>query len=285
MTKEEKKQLEDTAIALEAAADTAHNAAAEKPGDDALQEAAQTAEDKATEARTAADAAVVDDEPAPVVDEEEEKGDDEDIDFGKELQELEGKTPPAPAPAAKTPLEKAQTALFHKAEEVKRLGGDPATVLGTPPAPAPAPAKEEEKGFVTQDDLNKRDLLAELRRVSKTDAEYRVLQWHAANSIKLTGDPIKDAENAYFIAHKGKIKRSFDEIRRAADTRTTPATPPGRRAPADGAKAPMLSREEATVMTRRGFKLQPDGSWKGKRYTMTYDKVKKGWIEVPHAKK
>lgn len=283
MDPEEKKRLEDAARAAREAADQAHEAAAAAAGaDDALNSAAETAEDAAQEAQTALDAAV----PAPVESEVPATPvvEDTDIDFEKELEALAPGQAPAAQPDKRPELEKAEKALFFNAKRVKELGGDPGKVLApvaAPPQPPAAPTPDAPEtpapAYVTEESLNKRDLAAEIRKLSRTEAEYKVTAWHAENSIKASGDPVKDAENAYLIAHKGRITRSFEEIRRAGFSRPAPGAPPGRRAPVV-AKAPELQPAEKVVMQRRGFALQPDGSWESKRYHMRFDTAKKGWV-------
>jgi hypothetical protein len=276
MNEEEKKKLEDAAKVAREAADTAHEAAAQADGvDEALNSAADTAEDAALEAQAAFDAAVVTPEPeAPAPAPEDE--DDKDIDFEKELENLGGEPPKEPGKKL-TELQKAERALFFQTQKVKELGGDPTKVIKTgapiePVPPAPQPA------FVTKDDLNKRDLQGEIRKLSRTEAERKVTEWHAENSIKLTGDPVKDAENAYLIAHKGRITRSFDEIRRASFSRPMHGAGPGRKPPAAATKAPELQSSEKAIMQRRGYTVQPDGSWEAKRFRMRYDTSRKGWV-------
>lgn len=280
MTEEEKQKLEESAIGAREAADAAHAAAADAPGDEALQEAADTAEDAALAAQAAVDAAVVTPAEAPKGEEDEEKG-DEDIDFEKELKKIEGE-PETPGKKAPTELEKAERALFFQTQRVVELGGDPDKVIkkpAAPPAPA-APAAPATPGeFVTKDDLHKRDLQAQVRSLTRTDAEYKVLMWHTENSIKLTGDPVVDAQNAYMIAHKGRITRSFDEIRRARLSRPMPGAAPGRKPPAAATKSPELSSSDKVAIQRRGFKMQPDGSYESKRYRLAFEKGK-GWIQT-----
>lgn len=283
MNEEEKKKLEEAAKVAREAADAAHAKAAEADGtDEALNSAADTAEDAAVAAQAAYDAATV----APT-DEEvitpaaEEESSEEDIDFEKELENL-GQPPKPPAQASaetRTELEKATRSLHFNAQRVKELGGDPAKILkpADEQAQPPVQTEQEQPGFVTQADLDKRDLKAELRKLAKTDAELQVLAWHAEHSIRPTGDAQKDAENAYFIAHKGKIKRSFDEIRRAGYSRPAPGGAPGRRQPAKPA-VPALSQSDHSSLVRRGFKKQADGTYEGKKYRVRYDATKKSWV-------
>jgi len=268
MTQEEKKQLEDKAQALRTTADQAHQAAADAPGDEALQEAADKAEEAAGQAQAEADAATVDPAPKPKVEGEEEE-DEEDIDFEEELKNLQ---PPAPpAPDSKKELEKAEKSLFFNAQQVKKLGGDPSKVLAGEAPIAPKPVEGAE--FVSREDF----VETEFAKIAKSEAERKVLMHHYKYSIQKTGNLAADMENAYILANKGKIQRSFSEIRRGALARPAPGSPPGRRAPAAQA-VPALTADEQNTLKRRGYKQQPDGSWKGKRYIQRFVQDK-GWIQ------
>lgn len=275
MTQEEKKALEDAAAAARAKADQAHDAAAQADGaDEGLNKAAEDAEDAALDAQAAVDAAVVEEPAAPEADAPEEPGDGADIDFEKELQELGGKGPSA----KKSPeLEKAERALFFTKKRVKELGGDPDKVAVQPvvPAPVAAPAPEGPKPeYITKDDLAE----TEVAKYARTEAERKVIMHHYRHSIQRSGNVISDIENAYMIAHKGRITRSFEEIRRATFSRPMGGGAPGRKPPAQPNKAPALSASDMTVMKRRGFVMQPDGSFEAKRYRVRYDKERRAWV-------
>lgn len=278
MTKEEKKQLEDAAKAAREKADQAHEAVAAASDEeaDALQQAADIAEAEAQAAQEAFDNAVV----APEGEEDEEE---EDIDFEKELAAIEnGGTPPAPpaTPPAKSrsELEKAERALHFNAKRFKELGGDPSKVLGAPPAPPPPPPADS--SFATKEDLAEQ----EAAKYARTDAERKVIMHRYRTGIIKTGNVVEDIQNAYLLAHKGRIVRSFDEIRRGAAVRPMVATPPGRKPPAGPAKAPELSRADQGIMKSRGFVKNQDGSWESKRYKMTYDPAKKAFVTVKKSK-
>lgn len=282
MTKEEKQALEDAAKVARETADAAHAAAAADGADEALNEAAEAAEEAAQDAQVAADAAVVtpEEEEAPAPD---AKANDEDIDFEKELEAL---APPAKpeeeAPDKQlTPLQRAERALFFNAEEVKKLGGDPSKVVK--PAPV-APVIPVEQPAPFADNVTKDDLAEiEAGRLSRSDAERKVLMHHYKFSIQRTGNIGADLENAYMIAHKGRITRSFDEIRRASYSRPSPGGGPGRKQPVAPIKAPELHSSEKAIMARRGFTMKSNGSWESKRYIMNYDTKQKRWVTTKKA--
>lgn len=269
MTKEEKQKLEEAAKVARTAADAAHQKAADALGaDDALNNAAEELEQKALDAQAESDAAVVEENP------KDEHDDEEDIDFKKELEQIQ----PAPLqPETKSELERARTALFFTAKRVKDLGGDPTEVVK--PAPQPVQREEHQQSYVTKDDLDERDLVSEIRKLARTEEEFQVILHHSKESIKKTGNPVKDAENAYLIAHKGKIKRSFDELRRAEFSRppTAPAGP-GHKRPADTkVVVPVLSPADQAIFRNRGFKPEADGTWTGRKHILRFDKVQ-GWV-------
>lgn len=286
MNEEDRKQLEDAAAVAREKADKAHEAAANADGqDEALNAAADEAENQAVAAQAALDAAAESEESSEQEPESEES--EQDIDFKKELDSLptqEGQ-PPAVDPK-KNALQKAERALFFQAKEVEKLGGDPSKIVKTEaPRPEPEDRNQEqpqEGNFVTREELARRDLRTEIRKLSRSDEEFQVTLWHAENTIRSKGDPVKDAENAYLIAHKGRIQRSFDEIRRSVSTgRPSGPSLPGRKPVQQARKAPMLPPEQVRIMERRGFKQMPDGTWEGKRYRMVYDQTKKTFVTVP----
>jgi len=259
MNKEERQQKEGALEQLRTSADAAHQAAAAAPGDEALAGAAEIAEDAYNDAKAELDA-------APPASDEEEEEDEKDIDFEKELKDLEG-TPPV-APSRYTELEKAERTLFFNAKRLRVLQPkDPAT----PPARA-ARDEEVDNRYVTKDDLAEQ----EAEKLSTTEAQRKVIMHHYQNSIVKSGNIKADIENAFYIANKGRIRRSIDEIRRAQDVRPTAASGPGRR-PAATPRVPQLSSGDQATLRRRGFKPNADGSWEAKRYVMKFSPGK-GWV-------
>lgn len=268
MSPEEKAQLEAEIERLQAAADAAHTAAAEKEGaDGALNSAAEAAEEAVLQAKKTLDDALAN--PLAPSDEDGEDSDEgKDIDFEKELERLENDAKPP-----RSELEKAERALHFNAKRFRELGGDPGKVLGAPPADAaPAPATDKtpkdapENQYVTIEQYAEQ----EAAKLAKTDAERKVIMLTYKTKIVRTGNIVDDIQNAYLIAHKGKITRSFDEIRRSANVRPTPGITPGRK-PATQPPAVTLSAADQQVLRRRGYTPKADGSWESKRYILRYD--------------
>ncbi len=283
MTKEEKKQLEDAATAARQKADEAHQAAADADGaDDTLNTAADQAEDEALKAEQEANAAVIDGEKDPSENPEETPDEGAGIDFEKELQNLEtpdsGK-PPAKRPA-RTEKEKAAFALKQTARRLKALGEDPMKILGErqePQAPPDEPEDESESRFVTKDYIAE----VEAGKLSRSEAEQKVLMHHYRNSIQRTGNVVQDIERAYLIAHQGKITRSFDEIRRGQQNRPPVGGPGVGRKPPAKPQVPTLSGEDQNTLRRRGYAPQADGSWTSRRYRVRFDSKKREWVTEP----
>lgn len=282
MNPEERAKKEGELEILRTAADEAHQKAAETPGDQGLQKKADEAEEKYNDLKTVLDA----DTPAPELSEEEDDEEEEkDIDFEKELKELENPDDPAPRadddqppPVGRTPQEKAERALYFAAQQVKKLGGDPTKIVKPKGVrqPDPVPPKDEnadlDPRYVTVDHVARQEAEA----LSSSPAQAKVVLWHYKHSIKETGDIKKDIETAFIIANKGRITRSFDEIRRAKRSVPVQVTPPGRR-PAARSRTPQLSSSEQASLKRRGFSPQADGSWAAKRYVVRHVEGK-GWI-------
>lgn len=277
MSVEIRKEKEEALEKAKQAADVAQKAAEEKGfEDESLNEAAEKAEQAVSdlEAEIAA---------LPPESEEEEGQEEEDIDFEEEKKRL-GVTPPGAQPppkAGETELEKAKRSLHFVTKRVKELGGDPNEILGIK-APEAPPQGDTDPRYVTKEDV----ALDRIRKLAKTDAEADVIIHHYRNTIRLTGNTDQDIENAYLIAHKGKIKRSFSEVRRAA-ANMPPKGPQGGAGGRPGVESqqPALSRAEQATLLRRGFKKLADGSWEGKHYTLKYNKQAKKWDEIPKPKK
>lgn len=265
MTQEDFKILEDKVATLRQAADEAANALAENPTDATLQAKADEAEQALTDAEAELGSATVDEDS-----EDENSLDGEHIDFEKELNKINNPTPAA-VPAPKDELTKAKTALFHNAKRFKELGGDPAEIIsGLQPEPVVVPVVENTPANPDNNNVTKDDMVElEFKRIAKTPAEVAVYMHHYKNSIVKTGKITEDIENAMLIANKGRILRSFSELRRADNVVPRPASNNG--APQNKPQIKQLSAADATVLRRRGFKLQADGSWVGKKYTLATD--------------
>jgi hypothetical protein len=269
MNKEDFQNLEAHVETLKKSADEAAEALANDPSNADLQQKADAAEAALAEAETELGAAVIDDE--------DENDDDGHINFEEELTKLNNpQAPVVPTPPANDELTKAQKALFHNTKRFIELGGDPKAILAsfetpnapvvpavvvTPTVPTPA-APVVPTNTVTKDDM----VELEFGKIAKSDAERKVYMHHYNHSIVKTGDMQADMENAMLIANKGRILRSFSEIRRANFIAPRAPTNPG--APLRNPVIKQVSSADATVLRRRGFVQQSDGSWKGKKYTL-----------------
>ena len=183
--------------------------------------------------------------------------DSQDIDFNKELSDLEAKQP-------KSELEKAKKALFYNAQRLQELGGDPAEVIGI---------KKEivaDKPEATNDvhsEVEKEFIKRDARSLAKTDEEYKVIMWYVDNN-KVS------VEDAYLLAHKGRLMRTISEVQRAKGAIPSLGGGAGRKVGGD--IIPTHPGEE--VLQRRGYKLDPKSkTWKGKFYEEYYDQATKSW--------
>ena len=272
MTEEERKQKEAELEGARASADAAQTAASEADfKDETLNKASDDAEEKvkALEAELAA---------PPDSDDEEDEDDEGDIDFENEAKNLPPASPPAPpaAPDDKaTKLDKAKKRAHFLAKEIRDLGGDPTEVFGDPPAPPtsarPSHSDGDEGKYVTIEGLARRDAETIAYRISKSEAEKKVIMHKYDTAINRTGNVEVDIKNAYLIAHQGRIARSWDEIRRAQGARVTPGGGgPGARRPM-APRTPSLAPEMESRLRSRGFKKLPDGSWEGKKHKLVWN--------------
>lgn len=187
----------------------------------------------------------------------EEEKPSEDADFEKELETLEQKP-------KRTELERA----VHTREQIDKrivdLGGE--SVIRP---------KKEVSEFVTKDDFAEQYA----RTLGKTESEIRVIMWHYKNGIQRSGNIHEDIDNAYWLAHKGRIRRTYQEIDRI------------QRPPQGGGGAgqklkdkpsiPAMSPEEQLAYQRRGFKLNSQtGEWEAKFNKAVFDQKTRQWITV-----
>lgn len=208
-----------------------------------------------------------------------EDGDGE-IDFDKELETLEqGKD------ARRTPLEKAQFSLKKTFDQVKEQGGDPYKALGIPRPKEDAGdesgdgdghPKQNKDGSITvspeqlnqmvaaavadqvgsvRSEFGAAEVKSRIEKLTKSDSEAKVVQFHFDNTIKPSGDIDSDVENAYMIAHKGRIKRTFQEVARAAGSKdgTTDGAGAGQKDAAD-AEPTGVSDADRKYAESRGLK-------------------------------
>ena len=175
---------------------------------------------------------------------EETKETTEDIDFEKELENLE-KEEEKP-----TELQKAERSLHFNAQRVKELGGDPHKIV--------KPETVETKGGTDVESVVKQQFAErDARSLAKTDAEYKVIMHYVRNK----GLSVSEA---HLLANKGRIERFAAEVKRS-NVATARSSGPGRKV--ETVQVPARSPEEIAVLTRRGFKINPKtGTYQAKIY-------------------
>lgn len=127
----------------------------------------------------------------------------------------------------KTPQEKAKDSLFFNAEQAKKLGLDPAEILGIKP-------KEE---VVEEDDkpVTRKDLTELLQSIKTTNAvksaqemageisdetERELTLYHIENTIKSTGDPKEDLRLARALTNSVRNSLIQEEAGRKPQAKT-----------------------------------------------------------------
>jgi len=170
---------------------------------------------------------------------EEKKGGSEDIDFKKELENLEGTTPPVKP--KRTKLEEAAYNLKKNADRFKEMGGDPSEVLGTE-VKADDTNDEKEGEYVTKSDLAR----IEAKKLAKSDDELKVIMWW----VEKKGMSVEDA---HWQANKGRIQKTLGEVQRKQSATPGIGGGPGER-PADVIKK---SPEDEAMLRRDGFNWNP----------------------------
>lgn len=207
----------------------------------------------------------------------------EDIDFDKELQDLETGIPATPpAKVQRTELEKAEFTAKSTLKRIKELGGDPAKILadeGTPPAPAPEPSSDTGE-FVTKLDLAQE----KAEKIAKSPAEVKVIMWWVKNKGM-------SVEDAHHMANKGRIKKLASEITRANTTvHSNGGGGAGQRTPET--KTQKMSESQEQKLQAAGLVFdQATNSYAGKKTRVRHDGAKwvserlvnGKWVTIPNA--
>ncbi len=194
---------------------------------------------------------------------------EQEVDFDKELQDLESGGAPVPAApkSGKTKEEELSQAIYtgkSVAKRIKALGGDPSDIIAdeAPVTPAPeAPAPMDTSKFVTKDDLAS----IEARKLARTEGEYKVIMWWVANK----GLSVDDA---HLMANKGRIKKTLSEINRAKDAiASNGGGGPGSPQPTDPA-IPEISEQDKQRLAASGMIWDPaQKAYVGKRVMYAFD--------------
>lgn len=169
---------------------------------------------------------------------EETESKETDIDYKKELDNLESGQKP------RSEIEKAERALHFNAERLKQLGGDPAKVLkfkvedGSDGAETPDVSDTIQREFATRD----------VRALSRGNEDmFKLMMWYVDNR-KCTPD------EAYILANKGRLQRSIIEANRG---KVEFGKPDGGGKKIVTEKVPTRSPEEVALLERRGYKFNP----------------------------
>ena len=177
--------------------------------------------------------------------EDESEEESEDVDHKKTLEELEGKEKP-------NKLEKAKRALFFTAKGVEELGGDPLEVLGL----------KEKKG--DGDDLDtkieKKFKEQEVKRLARTEDEFKVIMWYVTNQNL-------SVEDAHILANKGRLKSFASEVKRS-DVIPPKGGTSSRKARTED--VPKRADEEVEVLRRRGLVFNTKTNTYQGKYTEEY---------------
>ena len=170
-----------------------------------------------------------------------------------------------------TPLERATHSARKIADEIKKYGGDPASIFGAAPT-----AKKDDKGGSDDGkegvDLEKVSKLVDerlgkfqsgfvsqqaqglIRSVSKSDSEATLIQYHLENTIRPTGNMEEDVKRAYLIANHGKILQNMELFKSQAGKKTQKPSDPGQKS--TQGKEPTSAQKE--LMHRKGLKWDAD---------------------------
>ena len=229
--------MDETKLAeLEAVAATAKQIAEEAGGtDESLNSALQEAEAAVESAKTELEAA-------------------QDIDFKKELENLEANKPPkrSEKEKAKFTMEK----ILERFPDIKE-----------------EPLDEDEKVSALEVKLLRNQVEGIIRANSKTEDEVRYKMHFYDHRIIKTGNIHDDADNAEWLANKARTRNALIEMRRK---------PEGHQGSGAGQRpslnaAPELPPADVKKLTELGLKQVAPDKWEGTKAVLQYNKAAKKW--------
>lgn len=197
----------------------------------------------------------------------EEEAPKEDIDYKKELENL----PPPPEPTLKRSEEEkadftVQSILKRHPELEKKYSGE-------------APASSETPDIAGMESnilekLNRNQAETLIREHSKDEDEVKYKMYFYDNRIKLTGNPFADANDAVWLATKGKTINAIKEQKR---TPPAPNALGNRGGAPTNAKAPDLPPVQIAALKENGFKKNAKGGWEAKLTKIEYNISVQKW--------
>ena len=127
----------------------------------------------------------------------------------------------------KTPQEKARDSLFFNAEQAKKLGLDPAEVLGIKPKEEtvdeddrPVTRKELEESLLKIQQANATKTATDLANEITDETERELTLFHIQNTIRSTGDPKEDLKLARALTNSVKNSQILEEASRKPQAKT-----------------------------------------------------------------
>lgn len=188
-----------------------------------------------------------------------------DVDYKAELDRLNNLPPP---PGQRTEKDKAKYTveqILIRHPELK----DELQMAGKPVDDGTAKALEEK--------LLRNQVEGIIRQGSKSEDEVRVKMHYYDNKIVKTGNIHEDADNAIWLATKGRTRNAIAE----RDRNPIPpemAPGPGQKPPMNG--IPELPITEVRRLTQLGLKQTAPGVWEGVKIKIEWDKNAKQWNQT-----
>lgn len=116
-----------------------------------------------------------------------------------------------------------------------------------------------------------------IRQSCKTEEEIKVKMHYYDNKIVKTGNIHEDADNAIWLANKGRTKNAIEEMRRnPGEFGGTGGS--GHKPNLDG--APELSATEIRKLVSAGLKQISPTRWEGQKTILEWDKNAKAWNQT-----
>lgn len=190
----------------------------------------------------------------------------EEEDFRKQREIEEGKNPPQ----SRTEEEKAEYTIKQI------LGRHPELKDKIFPGGQPVVTEGEAKNI--EQKLLRNQVEGIFRSQSASEEEVKTKLFYYDNKIVKTGNIHEDADNATWLANKGRTRNAIDELKRKP---ADPGAGAGAGTPQSGdGSVPNLSPDDIRKLTLAGMKQISAIKWEGEKTILEWDVNSKQWKET-----
>jgi len=183
------------------------------------------------------------------------------IDYDKELEALQGKTP-LPTRSEKEKAAFTIKKLITKFPDIKSELGEHEEEL-----------IEDKFGQFSQGFL-RQQAEAEIRKRSKTESEAKYKMWFYDHRVNKTGNVFEDVDDAEWLANKGQTRNALEEMKNKT---TPPANASGAGQRAVVTDITPLAPADVARMKNMGMVQKAPDLWEGTKVGLKFNKETKAW--------